>query len=199
MRRLLAIVSGLVLLAASAWAGDEPRVKPIDPLVVERTRATLEKALAGDEAAWAAGWFDTVAFAYPRLWRAVAPRLGDTHGLNLIATKLGGEEGRTFKGKIENARLAAALWPLVHGGQVRRLTPAELRQYWNLFPFDELVEPIFVVTAQGNEILVHLVADQAGEHFTAFFMDALRLAAPAPGAAPQATQRRSAEIRPSNP
>jgi hypothetical protein len=65
---------------------------------------------------------------------------------------------------------------LVANGKVRLLTDTEIRAYWaRIFPFDEIEEPVFVVSSAKADILVHLIWDEKRRRYFVFLVEALRL------------------------
>jgi hypothetical protein len=108
------------------------------------------------------------------------PRL-DKNGVEIIPTQFttssepGSRNGATFKGAESNRRLARAIFPFIARGKVRLATDSEIRTYWAIAPFDDLEEPVFVVSSAKGDILIHLLRDPESRRYFVFFVEALRL------------------------
>jgi hypothetical protein len=165
----------LILLALLQCAtGDAPpKIKKMDAAKKQSLRTALQNDTArGGEPL--RSWFVSVCICAPRLWAAISVSL-DKKGIEVIPTHFGKLDGATFKGADANRRLANAVAPLLTAGKVRLLTEDELTQYWRIFPFEEIEEPVFVVSSGRADILMHLQWDTAKNRYFVFLIEALRL------------------------
>jgi len=164
-----------LFLCAGASAG-APRVKALDPSVVEATRLSLQGDLAG-AGQGLSSWFGTVAICAPQLWGRINASL-DRRGIEVIPGKFGNADGAVFKGAPGNQRLAGMIEPMIRGAAVRALTNEEIGRYWAIFPFEEIEEPFFMASSKDADLLVHLIWDQERKHYTVFLIEAFRLPPP---------------------
>src|SRR5262249_11752327 len=144
-----------------AAAGDTPQIKRMDPNKRETIRAGLQADVVKGRDTWLR-WFDVVCICAPQLWQKVKPAV-DKNGIEIIPTQFrnpsepGSRDGATFKGAESSRRLARAIFPLVAHGKVRLATDSEIRTFWAIIPFNDLEEPVFVVSSAKGDILIHLL------------------------------------------
>jgi hypothetical protein len=169
----------LVSLQCAAAAGTTPRIKPMDPKKRETIRAALQADVVKGSDAWQ-HWFGSACICAPQLWQKVKLAV-DKNGIEIIPTEFtnpsepGSKYGATFKGAESSRRLARAIFPLVAHGKVRLATDGEIRTFWAIIPFDDVEEPIFVVSSAKGDILIYLLRDPESRRYFVFFVEALRL------------------------
>jgi hypothetical protein len=173
-QRLRIFISFAVLaLLQHAAANVGPKIKKMDPAKRETIRAALQTDVANGGGAWQR-WFGVACICAPHLWRKVKPAV-DKNGIEIIPTQFepGSRGGATFKGAESSRRLARAIFPLVAHGKVRLATDSEIRTA--IIPFNDLEEPIFVVSSAKGDILIHLMRDPESGRYFVFFVEGLRL------------------------
>ena len=145
----------------------------------ETIRAGLQADVVKGGDAWLT-WFGLACICAPQLWHKVSAAV-DKNGVEIIRTQFtnpsepGSRDGATFKGAESNRRLARAIFPLIAHGKVRLATDSEIRTFWAITPFDDLEEPVFVVSSAKGDILIHLLRDPDSRRYFVFFVEALRL------------------------
>jgi hypothetical protein len=145
----------------------------------ETIRAGLQADVVKGGDAWLR-WFGFACICAPQLWHMISAAV-DKNGVEIIPTQFtnpsepGSRSGATSKGAESNRRLALAIFPLVAHGKVRLATDSEIRTLWAIIPFDDLEEPVFVVSSAKGNILIHLLRDPESRRYFVFFVEALRL------------------------
>src|SRR6476660_1507982 len=160
--RLYSLTCFVILLSLHcAAAGATPQIKTIDPNKLETMRAGLQADVVKGGDAWLR-WFGFACICAPQLWHKISAAV-DKNGVEIIPTQFtnpsepGSRSGATFKGAESNRRLARAIFPLVAHGKVRLATDSEIRTLLAIIPFDDLEEPVFVVSSAKGNILIHLL------------------------------------------
>jgi hypothetical protein len=144
----------------------EPKIKKLEAAKVESLRVALQADVskAGEHFS---SWFDTVCVCAPQLWKSVGASL-DKSGIEIIPVHFGTADGACFKGATGNQRFGLAVASLLPGGIVRLPTPEEIGRYWSIFPFDEIEEPVFIVSSARADLLVHLQLDEEKQRYFVF-------------------------------
>ena len=181
MRQRFHIFISFVALALlqQAAANVGPKIKKMDPVKRETIRAALQTDVANGVGA-CQRWFDVACICAPRLWQKVKPTV-DKNGIEIIPTQFrnppepGSRDGATFKGAESSRRLARAIFPLIAHGKVRLATDGETRTLLAIIPFNDLEEPVFVVSSAKGDILIHLLRDPDSRRYFVFLVEALRL------------------------
>ena len=151
----------------------------MDPKKRETIRAALQADVVKGSDAWQ-HWFGPACICAPQLWQKVKPAV-DKNGIEIIPTEFrnpsesGSRHGALFRGVESNRRLARAIFSLVAHGKVRLPTDSEIRMFWAITPFDDVEEPIFVVSSAKGDILIYLLRDPESRRYFVFFVEALRL------------------------
>lgn len=161
-----------MLLCVGAYA-NEPKIKKIEPAKVESLRVALQADVSKASERFPS-WLDTVCICAPQLWKSIGVSL-DKSGIEVIPVHFGTADGACFKGSLGNQRFAVAVASLLSSGIVRLPTPEEIGRYWIIFPFDEIEEPLFIVSSEQADILVHLRLDQEKQRYFVFLLEAFRL------------------------
>ena len=158
-----------------APAGSAPKIKKMDPQKREAIRVALQAEVAkGGDALLP--WFSDLCVCFPHLWAKVSPTV-DKKGIDIIPThfiKPSQPDGASFRGGEAIRRLARSIAPLLVKGKVRLPTEDEWRKYWEVCPFNEIEEPVFVVSSAKGDILVSLVAKEGNQRYSILLLEALR-------------------------
>jgi len=194
--RLIATTVFAALLCVGAHAS-EPKIKKLEAAKVESLRFALQADVSKASVRLSA-WFDTISVCAPQLWQSVGASL-DKSGIEVIPVHFGTVDGACFKGSLGNQRFAAAIAPWLSGGIVRLPTPEEIQRYWFIFPFDEIEEPVFIISSEKADILVHLQLDKDKQRYFVFMIEAFRLGEkkPEPNQRPEGTPGKSPSSNPS--
>jgi hypothetical protein len=178
--RLHAFTCFTVFVSLQCAAADAAsKIKKMDPVKRESLRIALQNDLAkGGDAL--SSWFSSVCICAPQLWTRISPTL-DKKGIEIIPTHFSNpdvpasKDGAALKGFEANRRLARQVAPLLAAGKVRLPTEDEIRAYWRIFPFNEIEEPVFVVSSARADVLVHLQWDKGKQRYFVFLLEAFRL------------------------
>jgi hypothetical protein len=169
--RILGWLAGGLLAALSGHAS-EPKIRHLEPARLEAIRAAFQSDVTAGGDPFAS-WFGTVAICAPRLWAQLKDTI-DRYHIELIPAKFEVGSGMVIRGAAGNRDLAEALIPLVDGGVVRVPTDREYKRYWAIFPFDQIEEPVFMVTTHDGELLVHLQPDAKSGRYFVFLVEVFR-------------------------
>jgi hypothetical protein len=141
--------------------------------------AHLEEVRAAFQADVKAGgdrfdtWFGTSCICAPRLWAEIKGSI-DRYHLEVIPANFSQGSGVVIRGGEGNRNLAEALLPLIGGGTVRVPTDAEFRRYWANYPFEQIEDPVFIVTAADAAVLVHLQPNPRTGRYLVFLVESFR-------------------------
>jgi hypothetical protein len=168
----------VVFASQCAAVGATPKIKKMDSQKREAIRVALQADVAkGGEALLP--WFNVVCICAPQLWAKISPSV-DKKGIEIIPSHFtnpsepGSTDGATFKGAEANRRLARSVAPLLAKGTVRLPTEDEWKKYWRIYPFDQIEEPVLVVSSAKGDILVHLLWGKENQRYFVFLLEALR-------------------------
>jgi hypothetical protein len=161
------------LLSALPAPASEPKIRHMDPVRLEAIRAALQ----GDVTAGGDRfdvWFGNVVICAPHLWGQIQGTI-DHYKLHLAPAEFTVGTGVVIRGLSGNRDLAEALAPLVvREGTVRLPTDKEFRRYWANFPFEEIEDPVYVISSPDLDLLIHLQLDPKTGRYFAFLVESFR-------------------------